>query len=372
MSIDLNSVSSGMDWLDPADPRPGLQRLLRDWLRVQIGFGLHPETFAARLRSLGGARKLLASTKASNPVSADEVERHVEILRRDCVRMLPLLSRRYPERLAHLRDPALMLFLRGRGSLELLEQPMVAIVGARAATVYGRKVARDLSRELATLGIVVISGLARGVDGMAHEGALDAGGVTLAVQACGPERIYPPEHRELASRIREAGLVLTEMPPGTPPRAPYFPLRNRLISGLASAVVVVEARLRSGSLVTARHALLQGREVLAVPGPIGAPTSEGTNQLLRDGARPCLDASDVLDALGWGSVAPSSQVAMGPALPDDAGAQAIVEALRDAPASRDELAQRLSLGPGEIASGLLELELAGWVAEDRDGRFRIP
>ena len=232
LSIDLNSVSSGMDWLDPADPRPGLQRLLRDWLRVQIGFGLYPETFAARLRSLGGARKLLASTKASNPVSADEVERHVEILRRDCVRMLPLLSRRYPERLAHLRDPALMLFLRGRGSLELLERPMVAIVGARAATVYGRKVARDLSRELAALGIVVISGLARGVDGMAHEGALDAGGVTLAVQACGPDRIYPPEHRELASRIRKAGLVLTEMPPGTPPRAPYFPLRNRLISVL--------------------------------------------------------------------------------------------------------------------------------------------
>ena len=372
MSIDLNPVSLRMDWLDPADPRPSLQRLLRDWLRVQIAFGLHPETFAARLRSLGSARKLLDSAKTSSPVSTDEVERHVEILRRDCVRMLPLLSSCYPERVSHLRDPALVLFLRGRGSLELLERPIVAIVGARAATVYGRKVARDLARELAALGIVVISGLARGVDAMAHEGALDAGGVTLAVQACGPERIYPPEHRGLASRIREAGLVLTEMPPGTPPRAPYFPLRNRLISGLASAVVVVEARLRSGSLVTARHALLQGREVLAVPGPIRAPTSEGTNQLLRDGARPCLDATDVLDALGWSSVVPSSQVAAGPALPDDAGSQAIVEALREAPASRDELAQRLSLGPGEIASGLLELELAGWVAEDRDGRFRIP
>ena len=230
LSIDSNPDSLRMDWLDPADPRPSLQRLLRDWLRVQIAFGLHPETFAARLRSLGSARKLLDSAKTPSPVSTDEVERHVEILRRDCVRMLPLLSRCYPERLAHLRDPALMLFLRGRGSIELLERPMVAIVGARAATVYGRKVARDLASELAALGIVVISGLARGVDGMAHEGALDAGGVTLAVQACGPERIYPPEHRGLASRIREAGLVLTEMTPGTPPRAPYFPLRNRLIS----------------------------------------------------------------------------------------------------------------------------------------------
>ena len=287
--------------------------------------------------------------------------------------MLPLLARGYPERLGALSDPALVLGLRGGGHPDLLERNMVAIVGARSATVYGRKVAYDLASQLVAAGLVVVSGLARGIDARAHEGALAAGGITLAVQACGPDRIYPPEHRGLEARIRESGFVLTEMPPGTPPRAPYFPLRNRLISGLSSAVVVVEARLRSGSLVTARHALLQGREVLAVPGPSGAPTSEGTNQLLRDGARPCLDASDVLDALGWSSEAPSSQGAMGrPTLPEDAGSRAILEALRDAPASRDELAQRLLLGPGEIASGLLELELAGWVAEDRDGRFRIP
>ena len=369
MFSDSTPVHPGMDWLDPADADPGRQALLRDWLRVQVAFGLQPETFAAPLRRLGTPRRLLREMDLSPGLSDADVERHAEILRSHRVALLPVLSPRYPARLARLPDPALVLLLRGRGSLELFDRPMVAIVGARAASVYGRGVARELARELAAAGVVVISGLARGVDAMAHEGALDAGGITLAVQACGPERIYPPEHRGLASRIREAGLVLTEMPPGTPPRGAYFPLRNRLISALASAVVVVEARLRSGSLVTARHALDQGGEVLAVPGPVGAPTSEGTNRLLRDGARPCLDASDVLDALGWSE--PVQPRAPARALPPDAAARAILAALREAPASRDELAQRLSLVPAALAPPLLELELAGWLAEDRDGRFRV-
>ena len=185
-----------------------------------------------------------------------------------------------------------------RAPLAALAAPCVAIVGPRAPTAYGRVVARALARALASAGLVVVSGLARGVDAEAHEGALDAGGRTIAFQACGPERVYPAEHRRLAARIAASGAVVSELPPGTPPRAPHFPLRNRLISGLSLAVVVVEAREQSGTLVTARHAAEQGVDVLAVPGPIDAPTSRGTNRLLRDGAKPLLDVRDVLDAIG--------------------------------------------------------------------------
>ena len=209
---------------------------------------------------------------------------------------LPVDSPLYPERLAALSDPALLLLVRGRP--ELLSQPAVAIVGSRAATVYGKRVARQIGADLAAAGITVVSGLARGIDAAAHEGALDAGGVTVAVLACGIDRVYPPEHRSLAQRIAARGALIGELPLGTPPRAPFFPMRNRLISGLSLAVVVVEARERSGTLITASHAANQGRDVFAVPGPITAPTSAGANQLLRDGAYVALGAEDVLRELG--------------------------------------------------------------------------
>jgi DNA processing protein len=230
-------------------------------------------------------------------------------------------------------------------------------------------VARALGRALGGAGLVVVSGLARGVDAEAHEGALEAGGRTVAFQACGPDRVYPSVHRRLASRIAEAGAVVSELPPGAPPRAPHFPLRNRLISGLSLAVVAVEARERSGTLVTARHAAEQGVEVLAVPGPIDAATSRGTNRLLRDGAKPLLDVRDVLDAIGvraQPSAAPPREraAALSPL------ARAILAALSEAPTDRDGLCRRLARRPAELAAALLELELAERVAEDRDGRLR--
>jgi DNA processing protein len=252
--------------------------------------------------------------------------------------------------------------------VEALSGPIVGIVGARAATVYGKHVAHRLAGELAEQGIIIVSGLARGVDAAAHLGALDAGGRTIAVQACGIDRIYPAEHRGLAERIAANGAVITELPLRTSPRAPHFPLRNRLISGLSVAIVVVEARERSGSLITANHAANQGRDVFAIPGPINAPTSRGTNLLLRDGAYVALGADEILRELGMEERAPAPRP---PQAPATGLAREILVALADEPASRDELSRRLGREPAQLALELVELELAGCVKGDRDGRLRI-
>lgn len=355
------------DLLDPGDPRPAIQRALRAWLEFQRHGAFEPEAAVAALKRADGPRDALAELRGhASPqrTPATVLDAAVAALRASGAGLLPFSSPRYPWRLAQLRDPAPVLAVRGDASV--LSRPAVAIVGARAATVYGRGVARRLACELAAAGLVVVSGLARGIDAAAHEGALAAGGVTVAVQACGIDRVYPAAHRCLAARIARDGAVVSELPPGAPPRKAHFPLRNRLITGLSRALVVVEARLRSGSLVSARHALDQGIEVLAVPGPIDAPTSEGSNRLLRDGAAPVLDAGDVLGALGFAAAgARLPRPALAPRL------RAIVAALEREPASRDDLVHVLSRAPGELALELLELELDGRIAEDRDGRWRV-
>jgi DNA processing protein len=244
----------------------------------------------------------------------------------------------------------------------------VAVVGARAPTVYGLETARRLGHALASAGVVVVSGLARGIDAAAHRAALEAGGLTLAFSACGPDQIYPREHADLAAQIAASGAVVTEMPPETPPLPQYFPLRNRLISGVSEIVIVVEGRLKSGSLVTARKALDQGREVMAVPGPIGAPTSAGPNRLLWDGASPMTEIADVfrmLDLPMPETGERSKRDRPGPA------ARRVIASLRREPATRDELAGRLGMPKGELALELMELELSGRVATDRDGRLRL-
>jgi DNA processing protein len=381
--------------LDPRNPDPAGRRELEHWLRLQSTLGLRPQRAAELLRRTESPVAALALSGEPCKLSGAQLAQQVELLRRFGVTALPLLSRDYPPRLARLSDPATLLLLRGAGDAELLSRPAVAIVGARAASAYGLRVARQLASELASEGVVVISGLARGIDAAAHAGALDASGLTLAVQACGPERIYPRQNRALAEAIARDGLLISEMPPGTPPRAPYFPLRNRLISALARIVVVVEARLRSGSLVTARHALDQGGEVMAVPGPLGHATSEGANRLIRDGARPVLEAADILEELGQ-IVSPGGMVGSPnrlvtrlatrlpsqlpippfasatdtlPREPSDPATRRILKELRFEPASRDDLALRLGLPPSALAAPLLELEMQGLLACDRDGRL---
>jgi DNA processing protein len=268
-----------------------------------------------------------------------------------------------PELLRHIHDPPRVLFLRGRASPEVLGQPAVAIVGARACSPYGAQVARMLGRELAAAGLVVVSGLARGVDGEAHRGALESGGITVAVLGCGIDRDYPATHAELARRVCEQGLVVSEYEPGVEPAPWRFPARNRIIAGLAAATVIVEARERSGALITADFALEDGREVFAVPGEITGTLSTGTNRLLRQGATPLTSSEDVLELFGLAAPQRPRAPAIG------ATAAAVLERLADGAASADELACATGLEPGPLAAALAELELAG-LATEADGRYR--
>ena len=280
------------------------------------------------------------------------------------LRWLPRSSRDFPRALAAIFDPPPGLFVRGRGEFDLLERPAVAIVGARSCSSYGAEVARMLGRELAAAGLVVISGHARGVDGHAHRGALDAGGPTVAVLGCGVDRDYPAAHAELARRIAERGLIVSEYAPGVEPAPWRFPARNRLVAGLAQATVVVEARERSGALITADLALEEGREVFAVPGEITSSLSAGSNRLLRNGATPLTAVVDVLEAFGIEPDAPEAPPALGEA------AARVVERLAIEPSPADALSRALDLDPGAVAAALTELELAGAVSE-RDGFFRL-
>jgi len=272
-------------------------------------------------------------------------------------------ERSYPPLLAAIHDPPATLWCRGAAPLELLARPAVAVVGARACSSYGRSVARSLSRELAAAGVVVVSGMARGVDGEAHRGALEASGSTVAVLGCGIDRDYPAAHAELARRICDQGLIVSEYEPGVEPAPWRFPARNRIIAGLSRAVVVVEARERSGALITVDFALEQGRDVLAVPGEITSALSAGSNALLRLGAAPALTVDDVLESIGI-------VVERKPAAEPEGDAGRLLAALRDTPATADELARATGLAAGDVASLLVELELDGRVAAG-DGVYRV-
>ncbi|HEX7082697.1 MAG TPA: DNA-processing protein DprA [Gaiellaceae bacterium] len=280
-------------------------------------------------------------------------------------RWLPRGSADFPRRLRSAHDPPPGLFLRGNAPVELLERPAVAIVGARACSAYGSGVAQSVARELAAAGVVVISGLARGVDAAAHRGALETG-TTVAVLGCGIDRDYPSAHAQLAARIAERGLIVSEYPPGVEPAPWRFPARNRIVAALAEATVVVEARERSGALITADLALDEGREVLAVPGEITSALSRGTNALLRLGATPVTGAADVLAAIGIEAV---PAVDAGPPAAVTGSAGVVLGLIRDEPAGADELGRRSGLPAAEVARALAELEVAGLVSQT-DGEYR--
>ena len=262
----------------------------------------------------------------------------------------------FPRRLSAIHDPPPGLFVRGSAPLELLEAPSIALVGARACSDYGGHVARSFAEAIAAAGVVVVSGLARGVDGWAHRGALDAGGLTVAVLGCGIDRDYPRSHALLAARICKGGLIVSEYPPGVAPAPWRFPARNRIVAGLALATVVVEARARSGALITADLALEEGREVLAVPGEITSSLSEGSNALLRIGAAPATSAADVLAAIGVEPAAPDPPVL-------SATACSVLATLADGASTADEITRRSGLEPAAASAALMELELAGAVRE---------
>ena len=268
----------------------------------------------------------------------------------------------FPSRLASIHDPPPGLFIRGSGDLALLERPSVALVGARACSHYGASVARSLGRELAAAGVVVVSGLARGVDAQAHRGALESG-TTVAVLGCGIDRDYPRSHAALAAEIARGGLIVSEYPPGVEPAPWRFPARNRIVSGLTLATVVVEARERSGALITADLALDEGREVLAVPGEITSQLSRGTNHLLRLGAVPVTCPADVLRALGVDPAPPREPPPLEPRL------ESVRAIVADAATTADEVAQATGRSAPAVAAALAELELLG-VVEEVDGVYR--
>jgi DNA processing protein len=264
----------------------------------------------------------------------------------------------YPYRLTQIADPPLGLFVRGH----LRTGPSVTVVGSRRATAYGRQVARLLAEEFAKASVLVVSGMARGVDAAAHEGALAASGETWAVWGAGPDRIYPPEHARLAEQVARHGALLTEYPPGTPPRRHHFPERNRLLAGIADAVVVVEAAARSGALVTARQAVDEGREVFAVPGSILSDLSVGPNALLRMGAQPLLHPNDVLRSL---NISPAVNVECSAAVDNQLlDLMAPGEAL-----SVDDVASRAGRPVPEVLEQILSLEIEGHIERQQDGRY---
>jgi DNA processing protein len=283
-------------------------------------------------------------------------------LERGGIRWIARSAPHFPARLRAIHDPPPGLFIRGEAEPALLDAPCVAVVGARACSAYGSAVAAELARGLARAGVVVVSGLARGIDGAAHRGALETG-TTVAVLGCGVDRDYPRAHRTLAAAIARQGLILSEYPPGVEPAPWRFPARNRIVAGLCDATVVVEARERSGALITADLAVDEGREVLAVPGEITSLLSKGTNHLLRLGAVPVTCLGDVLAVVGV-DPAPATMPAFDPRL------EAIKAAVADGSAGADELVRKTGLPPGEVAAALTELELAGAVVH-AEGLYRV-
>ena len=271
----------------------------------------------------------------------------------------------YPPLLLQAADPPLLLYVQGR--VDLLAQPAVAIVGSRHPTAQGRDTARAFARALGDAGLQVVSGLALGIDGAAHEGALESTAATIAVVGTGLDRVYPPRHHALAHRIAERGALVSEYAPGTPPLPDHFPQRNRVIAGLTLGTLVVEAALRSGSLITARLAAEAGRDVFAVPGSIHAPQSQGCHWLIKQGAKLVESAQDVLEEWGAEQMRASTNI---DAEADDSESDPLLQALGHEPATLDALLARTGWPAAELSARLLDLELDGRVARLPGGLYQ--
>ena len=278
--------------------------------------------------------------------------------------VVPWDAEQYPPLLREIVDPPPVLWV--RGMVGALPRPAVAIVGSRAATPYAQEVAARLAGELADRKVVVVSGLARGADGSAHRGCVSAGGVTVAVLGSGPDVIYPREHDALAESICRDGALVSELGPGAPPLPEHFPLRNRLISGISLAVVVVEASERSGSLITARCALEQGRDVMAVPGSVLGGRNRGSHALLKDGAKVVETADDILDGLGWPGVEP--QISCKVLDSDDLLSRLTPGETYDV----DEMSATVEIPGSMLLPRLTEWEMQGRLVKMGGGRYAIP
>ncbi len=275
---------------------------------------------------------------------------------------------RYPTALLQTEDPPFLIYVHGQ--IQALQHPRsVAVVGSRNPTPQGLENAKAFARALSQQGVCVVSGLALGVDGAAHEGALEGGSPTVAVVGTGLDRVYPKRHLELARRIVQQGAMISEYPIGTPPLAPNFPRRNRIIAGLSQGTLVVEAALQSGSLITAEQALQMGREVFAIPGSIHAPQSRGCHALIRQGAKLVESAQDVLEDLRWDAILQPQTQQTEPML-DTSDPCEVMDAMGFEPCSLDRLQDRTGIDTARLQARLLELELDGQVSRLPGGQFQ--
>jgi len=356
----------------PQAPLDDAQRLA--CLRLIRSENVGPVTFRELINHFGGAQAALVALPALSKRAgrvirihpAQEAERELDAARRVGARPVFTIEPGYPAALAAVEVPPPLIYVRGRD--ELLNRPGVAVVGSRNASAAGLKLTRQMADALAAAGYVIVSGLARGIDAAAHRAALTTG--TIAVIAGGIDNVYPPEHTELQDAIGERGCLVSEQPPGFKPRAQDFPRRNRIISGLSLGVVIVEAAARSGTLVTARMAAEQGREVFAVPGHPLDPRAEGTNRLIKGGATLVTGPDDVIAALAPLASRPvpthdtrsweeNATIADDIALPRGDDCLRVLEALGPAPTGIDDLARATGLSARAVQVALMELSLAG-------------
>lgn len=358
----------------------------RAWLALWRTKGIGPHTFASLFEQMGSLAPIFELPRSelerlglrSDVIDAldappwDAVDADQRWLEGSFDRhLLTWADNRYPERLRDAPGAPPLLFV--LGDPIWLQQPQIAIVGSRNPSAGGLQTGHDFARHLSQAGLLVTSGLALGIDTAVHEGALAADAGTVAVTATGLDRVYPARNRDLAHQIAQHGCLVSEFPPGTPVRSDQFPRRNRIISGLSLGTLVVEASLRSGSLITARYAMEQGREVFAIPGSIHNPLSKGCHALIREGAKLTETVDDILEELHWQTTAaPTTEQTSPTHEPEqvlDEDYQQLLDALGHDPVPIDTLLQRTGLTIAEVSSMLLVLELKGYVLAAAGGRY---
>ncbi|MDA0977175.1 MAG: DNA-processing protein DprA [Proteobacteria bacterium] len=317
------------------------------------------------------ARALLTgdSSVLQQPVSDDlqrQADEDLKWLGQQGNHLVSVIDADYPERLREIHDPPALLFASGRRSL-LSSDHCLAVVGARSASAYGRAQAERIAREVAAQGVTIVSGLALGIDGAAHQGALAAGGDTIAVLGSGCDQVYPRRHWKLAAHIRDQGLLVSEYPPGTLAAPFHFPRRNRILVGICQATLVVEAALKSGSLISAKLAANEGREVMAIPGLVTSRQSHGVHQLIRDGATLVESGTDVLQELGLQGAALEPFAGHGQLTP---AARSLLALLESGPLTMDGLLEQSSVPVEELMVDLLTLEVMGLLISD-GGRYQL-
>lgn len=374
--------------MQDTDPIPTSRvSFLTDWLRLDGARGVGLRTAHLLLAAFGSPRAIFEAGHAALAAHAgpalagalcappsrqtrERIDATLAWLRAPAHHVLALGDAAYPRALANIPDPPLLLHISGR--IDLLARPALAIVGSRNATVQGKANAAAFAAALSDAGVCVVSGLALGIDAAAHEGALRGAGSTIAVVGTGADLCYPARNRALAERIADAGCIVSEYALGTPPTSGNFPRRNRIISGLSSGVLVVEAAARSGSLITARVAAEQGRDVFALPGSIHAPLAKGCHQLIRDGARLVETVDEVLEALQVSPLASASLSASGAAhaLPTETDCTDLLAQLGHGPLDVDDLLERLGADIGQLSMGLLALEMAGMIERLPGGKVQ--